>query len=338
MLYFTTYFDKNYLSRGLVLYESLRKHCIDFELYILCLDEFTHEYFKKSNDSFPSVKTLSINELEDYDTDLKECKKTRNKIEYYFTLSPCLPLYLLKKYQLPHICSLDADIMFFSSPEKIFSYLEMYSVLITPHNYSTGLKHKEIYGNYNVSFQIFKNDENGLECLEGWRKQCIDWCYDKLEDNKYADQKYLDNWTSEYKGVYPIDILGSGVAPWNLNRHKIKSINGSLYLNNSKLIFYHFHDLRIIDEQLILHGLDNYLVKMDNTIINSLYKPYIDNIFSYNFSSDTEIKRYNTQQQNTLKTILFRKNWFYYRSGLLFEKSNIFRSLGRIFLKMLNKK
>ena len=328
MFYFTTYFDNNYLSRGLVLYDSLKKHCEQFELYVLCLDDNTLEYFFKNIGCYPEIITLSINEIEEYDIELKKCKKNRSTIEYYFTLSPCLPLYLLKKYNIPHICSLDADIMFFSSPAIIFSNLENYSILITPHNFSPKLKSLETFGVYNVSFQIFKNDEKGLICLEMWRKQCIEWCYDKLEDGKFADQKYLDNWAINFKGVYPIDIPGAGVAPWNINSYTIKLYRNQLYINNNKLIFYHFHGLRIIDRNLIMHRLTDYSVEISRIIAQYIYKPYIKNLLSYKLSNDSEIKRHRAKSRSTLKTLLFQ-DWFYYKAGILFEKNKFVKLLGK---------
>ena len=41
-----------------------------------------------------------------------------------------------------------------------------------------------------------------------------------MEDNKYADQKYLDNWPLDYEKVV---VLSSkyNVAPWNLNNKDI---------------------------------------------------------------------------------------------------------------------
>ena len=34
-----------------------------------------------------------------------------------------------------------------------------------------------------------KNDQEGNICLENWLEQCIDWCYQKVEKNRYGDQK-----------------------------------------------------------------------------------------------------------------------------------------------------
>ena len=90
MLYLTTYFDKNYLSRGLVLYNSLKKYNQEFELYILCLDDFTHDYFLKNKSTYKEIKLLKLNEIEENDFHLIEAKSNRSRIEYYFTLSPCL--------------------------------------------------------------------------------------------------------------------------------------------------------------------------------------------------------------------------------------------------------
>jgi hypothetical protein len=165
--------------------------------------------------------------------------------------------------------------------------------------------------------------------LKTWRKQCIDWCYDKFEDGKFADQKYLDTWTCSFNKVYSIDILGTGVAPWNMNSYPIRLHKSQIYINNSKLIFYHYHGLRIIGQNLIMHGLDKYSVKKSKKVIRYIYKPYIKKLLSYKLSNDNKIERYSTISQSTLKTILFQRNWFYYKFGILFENNKLIELLGR---------
>ncbi len=335
MFYFTTYFDKNYLTRGLVLYDSIKAHCERFTIFILCLDEFTLDYFLKNAGEFPEVIILTLTELEEFDSELAECKTNRIRIEYYFTLSPCLPLYIIKKYNPDHICSLDADIMFFSSPSKIFALLENYSILITPHNFSGALSNFEIHGIYNVSFQVFKNDKNGIWCLEKWRKQCINWCYDKLEDGKYADQKYLDDWVTTIDGVSPIEIPGSGVAPWNIDSCNWEWFDNNVYINNDRLIFYHFHGLRVIGKDLTSLGLKYYNVASSETISKFIYEPYIRKLLSYSLRYDSEIQRTGIKSRSALKTILFEKDWLYF-NGRKFIRSNIFIQLmgkGILFIK-----
>jgi hypothetical protein len=329
MSFFTTYFDRNYLSRGLVLYDSLKKYCKKFELYILCLDEFTFEYFLKNNKQYPEVNYFSLPEIEDFDEELKECKLGRTIIEYYFTLSPCLPLYLLKKYNLPFICSLDADIMFFSSPDIVFSYLSKYSILITPHNFSNGIKSREIYGKYNVSFQVFKNDENGLNCLELWRNQCINWCYDKIEEGKFADQKYLDSWDLDYGGVFPIDLIGVGVAPWNINSYTLRFYKNQIYVNENEVIFYHFHGLRVLKNNMFFHGLSDYDVDNYKMIIRYIYKPYLKKLLFYKLQNDFEVKRNRIDSKSTIKIILFQKDWVFYTVGIMIWKTKFIDILCR---------
>jgi len=337
MYYFTTYFDKNYLSRGLVLYNSLKRHCEKFSLYVLCLDNEVYDYFQFNNTLFPEVVTIRLTEIEEYDLELKACKTNRSVIEYYFTLSPCLPLYVLKRYNVSHICSLDADIMFFSSPAKIFSHLENYSVLITPHNFSSDLIKLEIYGIYNVSFQIFKNDVLGIKCLEDWRNQCINWCYDKLEGDKFADQKYLDKWISNYQGVLSIPYFESGVAPWNLNSFSITNNDIDVFINEEKLIFYHYQGLRIIGHNFINHGLGAYNVKSTRIVATQIYKPYIKSILNFDMRNDFEIKRNNYYSKSLLLTALLQKDWYFYTSGILFHSAWLSELIGNslYFVKKL---
>ena len=284
MLHLTTFFDKNYLSRGLVLYNSLKEFNSDFELYILCLDEFTRDYFKKCKLDFPEVKTLQLFDVEENDTQLAIAKSNRSKIEYYFTLSPCLPLYLLKKYNLPHICSLDADILFLNSPKPLFDKLNDFSIVITPHKFSKEILNLSRYGTYNVSFQIFKNNETGLSCLQKWKKECIEFCGDKFDElnNRFADQKYLDKWITLYPNeVFVLNDNVSGLAPWNLNNYKIEKKENYYFSNDEKIIFYHFHHFKIFNSSWASNGFDVYKVKHQKGVDN-LYLDYWNKIDTIN--------------------------------------------------------
>ncbi len=47
MLNFCTLFDSRYMSRGMAMYESLKKHCNNFHLYIFAFDDPCYNFFKK---------------------------------------------------------------------------------------------------------------------------------------------------------------------------------------------------------------------------------------------------------------------------------------------------
>ena len=276
MHYYATYFDRNYLSRGLVLYESLVKNDESFELFILCLDTTTKTFFQQRAKDYPQVKLILIEELEANDIELLSCKGTRTQIEYYFTLSPCLPLFILEKFDLPHICTLDADILFLDDPKDLFDYLTDYSIIITPHKFSPELKVLEKYGLYNVSFQIFKNDDEGIACLSKWREQCIDWCHDFLDELKgyFADQKYLDDWTIRYPGkVKVLDDTASGLAPWNLNNYIIEKKKDKFLSNGTPIIFCHFHHYRFFSKNWASNGFHTYSVRSYKAL-SQLYLRY----------------------------------------------------------------
>lgn len=284
MKFFATYFDRNYLSRGLVLYDSLKEFCKNFKLFILCLDNESKEYFQNRPDSFPEVTIIFLSEIESFDVELNRIKESRSRIEYYFTISPCLPLYILKQYNLPHICTVDADILFLDSPKPLFNYLDNHSIVITPHKFSKEIESSIKYGRFNVSFQIFKNDTTGLNCLERWRKLCLEWCGDYYDEvnNRFADQKYLDEWPSLYGiNLKILDDNICGIAPWNLNNYKIINEGKHFFSNGEKMVFYHFHHFKIFSHLWAANGFKIYQVKCQKAIDN-LYLLYWEKLKEYN--------------------------------------------------------
>ncbi len=60
--YFCTYFDRNYLPRGLALYRSLQRHCPDFQLWVLCMDRICYEVLTTLG--LPGVHAIALDDYE----------------------------------------------------------------------------------------------------------------------------------------------------------------------------------------------------------------------------------------------------------------------------------
>ncbi len=277
MLTFVTLFDQNYLSRGLALYSSLKERSTeDFCLYILCMDDDVKHYF--SVNIFDNIKIISLSDIEDYYPVLKKIKTERTSGEYCWTLSPFSIQYVIKKYNTDHCTYIDADIYFFDSPVLIYDAIPKdKSVLITSHNYSVKYNQDLSSGRYCVQFVFFRNDLNGNTVLEWWRQQCENWCYNRHEDGKFGDQKYLDDWTSRFNGVYVCQQFGAGLAPWNVQQVNVfKDEYQKLQIQDvctkdiQPIIFYHFHQLKFV-KNAEWH-LGEYDVQAE--VKHLLYEPY----------------------------------------------------------------
>ena len=220
---FCTYYDSNYASRGLLMIDSIFAFMPDAVVHVLCLDESSEIITKRIH---PRCNVIKLAELEVFDIELYKCKNNRKLVEYYFTCTPCLPFYVLEKYKLINsITYLDADLYFYESPEKVLDLSDNYSIAIIPHNFTNKLTNLSAFGNFNVGWITWRNDINGLQCLRDYRKQCIDWCYDKLEDDRFADQKYLDSWPKKYDSVFIINHKGVNLALWNIEQYKLSTKN-----------------------------------------------------------------------------------------------------------------
>jgi hypothetical protein len=302
-LYFASIFDINYLSRGLTLYESIRKWHNDFVLFVVCLDEEVKRYFLVN--TLDGIELITISEIEENYQELLEVKNIRSYIDYVFTLSPYYPSFILKKNpSIPFICSLDCDQYFFNNSEFVFQGLENHSVLVMPHRFTEQVKHHSIYGRYNVSFQVFKNNETGNNCLSLWRKQCLEWCSDKLEGELFADQKYLETWDSYFGDeINEIDHIGLGLAPWNLGKKKITLRKRILYVENDLLILYHYQGLRFVSRSLFNSGLSFYRVKPLFSFIRYVLQPIIKSLLFYQNKSGIDSIGRNLHQKTEGKSL-----------------------------------
>lgn len=274
-LNFCTLFNSAYLSRGIVMYESLLEHCDDFHLYIFAFDDNSLNYLISQN-----LKHLTIISLKEFeDPELLEVKPSRTSSEYCWTCTSSTILYCIKTFGLNNCTYLDADMQFYSNPRILIDEMKDNSVLITEHRYTKEYDQSWESGKYCVQFVTFKNDERGMKVLNWWRDRCIEWCYGYAEDGKFGDQKYLDDWTTRFEGVHELQHLGGGVAPWNIQQYTFRSSQNKIFgteIRSGKtfdVVFFHFHGLKFFDNDIVTlsHG----LYAINETAKALFFRPYV---------------------------------------------------------------
>jgi hypothetical protein len=240
---FCTYFDHRYLLQGLVLADSLRRHCPRIRLWVLCLDAAC--YSALTTLAAPDIVPVQFSDFERGDDRLRAAKLNRSLIEYYFTCTPSWVLFLLRhEPSVDEITYLDADLFFFSSPEPLFAEIGNKSIAIIPHRFPPAMRHWLTCGIYNVGWLTFRRNAESLACLSWWRERCLDWCYDRIEANRFADQKYLDEWPERFAGVHVVQHKGANLAAWNLANYHVTGRGPKILIDDQPLIFFHFHHLK----------------------------------------------------------------------------------------------
>ncbi len=244
--YFCTLFDKNYLIKGLTMIKSLKEQCDDFSIYVLCLDDKTKEILEKTK--IKEIKCIQLNEVEN--EVLLSVKSDRSTAEYCWTLASSFTWFIMQNYQnIDLVTYLDADLLFYSSVKPIFEEIGLSSIAIIEHKFSQPFKYLEINGRFCVEWNTFRRDREGMNCLNTWRQQCLEWCYYKNEKGKMGDQKYLDEWPSKYENCHIIESMGAGIAPWNYSQYEISKNDNFIKINNEDLIFYHFHQFQLLENK-----------------------------------------------------------------------------------------
>jgi hypothetical protein len=273
-LYFCAYFDHRYFDRGMAMYASLMRYCPQAVLYVLCLSEECHAALTRL--AMPSLVPIRLADFEAGNQLLAAAKDNRSLIEYYFTCTASLLDWLFKTWpEIDVLTYLDGDLYFYSDPEPIFDAFQGYSSLIIGHRFPPQRKAMEAYGLYNVGWLSFRRDADGLACLAWWRDRCLEWCYDRLEDDRFADQKYLDRFPTLFKGVLVLEHPGANLAPWNLSTHRLRQDHDRILVDGQPVIFFHFQNFRRLASSIWRLEHRNNFVPRYSFLTRLLYRPYI---------------------------------------------------------------
>jgi hypothetical protein len=264
MEHFVTLFDRAFAPQGLALHRSLLRHSKDFTLWVLCIDREVEELLAKLE--LPKVRLLSLSDIES--EQLLSVKGGRTAGEYCWTLTPfTFDAVFDADATAERVTYVDADVWLLQDPNPTFWRFERSgaAVQITEHAYAPDHDQTATSGRYCVQFLTMTRD--GSEPVRRWwQERCIEWCFARVEDGKFGDQKYLDDWPERFGDlVHVAEPRGSFQGPWNATRYPY-----------SEALLYHFHGLRFASAKTVTLAPKQYWIP--ETHRGHVYGPYLQDL------------------------------------------------------------
>lgn len=281
---FCTYFDSNYLDKGIALIESLEKVCAFFRIYIFAIDKKAKYVLSKQQ--YKNAIIVDIKDVESPDIIFEKNKRT--PAEYCWMLTPIIIKYVLEKYSEPHCTYVDADLYFFNSPESNINMIidSGADVSLVEHRLGKGKKNRILEkknGRYCVEYNFFRNTTNGINVLNWWGKKCMESTSLVADGEVFGDQKYLDKFELLFDKVLVNNDMGIGIAPWNIGQYKkekYKLFEEEIRYKHTTVtpIFFHFHQLEYIDNNTINIHVHTRKYGISKQLVKEVYLPYLKKI------------------------------------------------------------
>ncbi len=326
----------NFTHYAAVLNKTLRKAGHKEPHYLLVVD-----YQEDNKSRLPEMDCIILTLPQLEVSNINDLLNRYSAFEISNVLKPTLMKYLLKNYsQIEYLAYLDTDIMVFYEFSDAVNQLNVAgrSVLLTPHINTD--KYKQDFGTYeserqslryglfNGGFYLLKNDKNSFSFLT-WQENILSkFGYALPELQMYVDQKILDLAPQLFDFITIYKNRAYNLGHWNIIEDEFHSIKNDYYLNNKKIVFFHFSRLarnkynsksyllneHLISNKSLLKLADNYyamLTKADSRHVSqvsyghaALFNPKEQPKQSEHYK-DEEIRVLNEKLNNVITT----KGW-----------------------------
>ena len=279
-----TYFDYNFLPRGLALFYSIKRYHKEFDLFVLALDARTYDYLLDLEE-----KNLKLISHEEYDVYFKtSVNRFEDKKQYFFSATANLCVYLLENNpEIDILLYLDADVYLFSSLDLMYEEFGNSSIGLCTHRIYPLFKFfVNHYGNYNVGVNLFRNSASGKRCVRDWKVECDTWYPDKpgYPLKFFSDQIFLDSWVGKFDGIKIIENIGINVCYWNAANYTFSKVNDCYYVDKTPLMIFHFSSLHKENDH-IWNTYSIYGLVSIRKVLLEIYTEYIKEIESFGLSN-----------------------------------------------------
>ena len=259
------------MFKAVTLCRSLEAVSSQYVLYVCCTDDLT--YHALSRLKLKNCVPIALSEM--HSQNITGLAASRTPSEFCWTLKSHLMMHLLQDRGLPSVLYCDSDVCFFGDPQILFSDFGNASVYLCAQRDVGWVEQK--YGKYQAGVIGFRNDTDGLAALSWWKGKCREWCSAQPEDNRWGDQKYLDEIPLLFGNVKISTHRGIDAAPWNTvynNNYAIGNRNGQITIDGDPLVVFHFACLDVFSpNEFDLWHLAQLDIRPD--VKNAIYLPYL---------------------------------------------------------------
>jgi hypothetical protein len=102
----------------------------------------------------------------------------------------------------------------------------------------------------------------------------------RLDGDRFADQKYLEQWPARFPGLAMIRHKAANVAGWNIANWNVGVRDGRVWIDDQALIFSHFASFKEIRPWLLNTSFGAYLMKPSPVVRRHVFRPYLRDLKS----------------------------------------------------------
>jgi hypothetical protein len=268
------------MIQGSVAVESFLKYHKESSGFVICLDHTTSLYLKSRN--LPkAIVIIDLDELSEIYSIFCNFMKTRSYPEAIISIKP----HLIEKYlgqvdEDSYLVYFDADLFFYNSLLYIQEFTSGFEVMLSEHLFPAKMRESIKFGLFNGGLIAFRNSKISRALLERWKNQCTEWCKLELVENRFADQKYLDEFPNN-EGVSLLNHPGVNNGQYYFQDKRdfvLLFRQRRIQLEGFPLICFHFHGTRILLSG-VSTGFNRYgRPKNFLWVLFGIYLPYIKRI------------------------------------------------------------
>jgi hypothetical protein len=172
---------------------------------------------------------------------------------------------------------LDSDLYPFAPLDSVWSQLDDASIILYPHRFPPEFATLEqSSGRYNGGMISFKNNSAGRQAARWWTDRVIEWCYNRDDNGRLGDQKYLLSFARRFEGVVEILDTGVNVGPWSITGYRVTAGQETVFIDGRVLTLYHFHQFALQNDFSFVPAAPMY--QLNDSVITFIYIPYRDRL------------------------------------------------------------
>jgi len=291
---------------------SFLEHNPGYAFYIGIIDKFD----EKLAPWYQGYKMVYADELEL--PFLLEMAQKYNITELSCAMKAFFCDYIMKKEtEAEEILYLDSDLYFYSPLSELPHLHKEYDILLTPHIIwpmkFDGKQPDEIAylatGTYNGGFFSVKKNENSKRFMEWWCNRMRDYCYYKLTDGLFVDQKWLNLVPVFFDKVGLIKHPGYNISYWNLHERNITINNNGYIVNGSfPLVFFHYSSINLKDG-ILFYKQQNRFNEGSLPLVKELFLRYRGRVYEEGYEATRFATSYFAEIHKHYSTALLKKSF-----------------------------